>query len=77
MEALLELVLTVSFGLPEARRHAELWAQLTRAGTMIGPHDMLIAASALASGSNLATLNTAEFERVAGLRLVPVTRYLV
>jgi predicted nucleic acid-binding protein len=33
---------------------------------------MLIAATALAAGWSLATLNTGEFGRVAGLRLVPV-----
>ncbi len=63
------------FGLLEVRRHAELWATLAQAGTLIGPHDMLIAATALAHGMALATLNQREFERVPGLRLVPATRF--
>jgi predicted nucleic acid-binding protein len=60
------------FGAREAQRHAELWAHLQRAGTPIGPHDMLIAATALARGHDLLTLNRAEFARVPGLRLVAV-----
>lgn len=76
VEAVLELMPTIPFGLPEARRHAELWAELARGGTLISPYDMLIAATALASGWGIATLNTGEFKRVAGLRLVPLTRFV-
>ena len=71
-EALLTLVPVRLFGLPEARRHAELWAGLAREGALIGPHDMIIAATALAAGAGLATLNVREFGRVPGLRLVPL-----
>jgi predicted nucleic acid-binding protein len=76
VEAALDLVPVLPFGLIEARRHAELWAQLARDGTMIGPHDLLIAATALAGGHELATLNRAEFARVAGLRLLPLDRFV-
>ena len=64
------------FGLAEARRHAELWAHLAREGTMIGAHDLLIGATALAHGHSLATLNTKEFGRVAGLRLINLERFI-
>ena len=76
VEAVLDLVPILPFGLIEARRHAELWAQLARGGTMIGAHDLLIAATALAQGHELATLNRAEFARVAGLRLLPLDRFV-
>jgi len=76
VDALLALVPVLPFGLPEARRHAELWAHLAREGTMIGPHDMLIGATALAHGHSLATLNTKEFGRVAGLRLINLERFI-
>jgi tRNA(fMet)-specific endonuclease VapC len=59
----------LAFGLPEARRHAELWAELMTRGTMIGPHDLLVGATALAHGHALATLNRREFARVPGLVL--------
>ena len=40
---------------------------------MIGPYDLLIAATALARGDSLATLNRQEFKRVAGLQLVDLS----
>jgi tRNA(fMet)-specific endonuclease VapC len=40
---------------------------LERAGTPIGPYDLLIAAQALRSGSTLVTANVREFRRVPGL----------
>lgn len=71
-EAMLDGLSIYEFGPREAQRHAELWAHLQRAGTPIGPHDMLIAATALARGHDVLTLNRAEFARVPGLRLVDV-----
>ncbi len=76
VEALLEVIPVAGFGLGEARRHAELWAELLREGAPIGPHDMLIGATALARGDTLATLNAREFQRIAGLRLLPVEPFL-
>ncbi len=76
VEALLELVPVLDFGLAEARRHAELWAGLVRAGTMIGAHDLMIGATALARGHALATLNTRDFGRIPGLRLVAVEKFI-
>lgn len=73
VEALLDTIPVFTFGLPEARRHAELWVELMGSGEMIGPHDLLIAATALARGAGLATLNQTEFRRVPGLRLVSTT----
>lgn len=72
VEALLDVIPVLPFGLPEARRHAELWAELVSRGAMIGPHDQLIGATALARGDELATLNQREFGRVAGLRFLNV-----
>jgi predicted nucleic acid-binding protein len=76
VEALLDLVPVLPFGLAEARRHAELWAHLVREGTVIGPHYLLIGATALAQGHLLATLSRKEFSRVAGLGLVGLDRFL-
>ena len=50
-----------------AYRHALIRAELTSAGQLIGPNDLLIAATALAHGAILVTHNTAEFSRVPGL----------
>ena len=76
VDALLDMIPVVPFGLAEARRHGQLWAELARVGTVIGPHDMLIGATALARGDAVGTLNRREFSRVAGLRLIPVERFL-
>lgn len=75
VEAFLGLVPVLPFGLMEARRHAELWAELTRRGAPIGAHDMLIGATALARGDEVATLNVKDFRRIAGLRLASLDRY--
>jgi len=72
VDALLEVIPVAAFGLPEARRHAEIWAELTRTGKMIGAHDLLIAATAVARGDAVATLNQKDFKRVPGLNLVPM-----
>jgi tRNA(fMet)-specific endonuclease VapC len=76
VDALLDAIPVLPFGLPEARRHAELWAELARTGGAIGPHDLLIAATALAQGHALVTINQREFSRVPGLRLVATERFL-
>lgn len=55
---------------PVARVHAEIWAALAASGTVIGAHDLWIAATALAHGLGVATGNVAEFARVPGLRVV-------
>jgi tRNA(fMet)-specific endonuclease VapC len=76
VEALIELIPVLGFGLAEARRHADLWARLTRDGTLIGAHDLMIGATALAHGYALATLNARDFGRVPGLRLIAVEPFV-
>jgi predicted nucleic acid-binding protein len=75
VEAILETIPTIHFGLAEARRLAELWAELAKQGELIGPYDMLVAATALASDFTLATLNRREFERVPGLSLLEIDSF--
>ena len=67
MDAVLDTIRVLPFGLPEARRHADVWADLMNRGTMIGPHNLLVGATALAHGYVLVTLNRREFARVPGL----------
>jgi len=75
VEGLLDAIPVIPFGLAEARRHAELWADLAKAGGLIGPHDMLVGATAVAQGYALATLNQRELARIPGLRFVPTERF--
>ena len=65
----------LQFGTVEARRHADLRAYLQSQGEMIGLHDLLIAATALANGHAVATLDRRDFERIPGLRLVDLAPY--
>ena len=76
VEAILSEFPVLPFDLPEARVHASIWAELQAAGTMIGSHDLLIGATAVAWGHRLATLNQREFERIPGLELANAAPYL-
>jgi tRNA(fMet)-specific endonuclease VapC len=53
-----------------AEASARLRVELERAGTAIGPIDILIAGTALAHSATLVTHNTREFSRVRGLRIL-------
>jgi len=59
----------VEFDHEDARRAGEVRALLAAHGTPIGPYDVLIPGQARARELILVTHNTAEFERVPGLRL--------
>ena len=75
VEGVLQDFVTVPFALAEAREHARVWAQLEIAGTPIGERDLLIAATALAGGFSVATLNRREFARVPALALLDLTAF--
>ena len=59
----------LSFDLEDARSAGEVRAILQRAGTPIGPYDVLIAGQARARDLILVTNNSREFSRVDGLRI--------
>ena len=52
-----------------ARMHAQLWADLGEEGSLIGPHDLWLAASCLMHDLRMVTANAREFRRVAGLEV--------
>lgn len=52
-----------------AEEYAQIRADLTRQGNIIGPNDLMIASIARAHDAVLITNNTKEFNRVANLRL--------
>ena len=70
MEIVLESVNLLPFDLLVARFHARIWADLMSRGQMIGAHDLLIAATAVAYELPLVTENRREFARVEGLELI-------
>jgi tRNA(fMet)-specific endonuclease VapC len=55
---------------PVARVHAEIWARLAERGELIGAHHLWVAATALTHGLGVATRNSADYGRIAGLRVV-------
>ncbi len=67
VEALLERFPLLPIDLATARAHAQVWAELTAAGKMIGPNDLWLAATGLAHGLTMVTANAREFTRVPGL----------
>jgi len=77
VEGVLQQLAVAPFQLEEARQHARLWATLEAKGLIIGPHDLLIAATALTLKHHLATLNLAEFRRVPRLKLVDTGRFML
>lgn len=69
----LELILTklemLPLESPVESHYAEIRRHLERAGTPIGPNDLIIAAHARALGYTLVTHNVSEFQRVPGLEV--------
>lgn len=57
-----------------ARHYAKIRAELERKGKVIGPNDLILAATALANDARLVTHNVEEFRRVKGLRIEDWTR---
>jgi len=53
-----------------AFEHARIWAQLEAAGTVIGPYDLIVAATALERGCEVATFNKRHFDCVPGLKVL-------
>ena len=69
VEAVIDGFPLLPIDMPTARTHAGLWADLAASGSMIGAHDLWLAAACIAHGLTLATGNVREFARVAGLEL--------
>jgi len=68
LDAFLAPFTSLPFDDTSARKCAEIRRQLERSGTVIGPHDLQIAAIALQHGLTVVTHNTQEFSRISGLR---------
>lgn len=60
---------SLSFDDHAARAYGRIRARLAKAGMLIGPNDLMIAAIAFACRTTLVTHNTREFSRVKKLRI--------
>ncbi len=76
VDKFLAQIVAIDFDLSVARRHAALRASLERSGTIIGPYDLLIAATALDHNHRLVTLNKTEFQQVPSLDLVETVPFM-
>ncbi len=67
VKLVLDQIATFPMESPGEEHYAEIRDTLERAGTPIGPNDLLIAAHARSLGLTLVTNNIREFSRVPGL----------
>lgn len=67
VEGILERFPLLPIDLATARTHARIWAELAAGGTLIGPHDLWLAAACITNGLTMVTGNLREFARVPGL----------
>ncbi len=56
-----------------AKKAAEITKELKSKGTPIGTNDVLIAATAIVNDCSLATLDTKDFSKVKGLKMVKLS----
>jgi tRNA(fMet)-specific endonuclease VapC len=68
LEAFLGLFEIEPFDAAAGEAYGEIRSHLEKAGTPIGPMDLLIAAHARSAGATLLTSNMKEFSRVPGLQ---------
>lgn len=53
-----------------AYEHARIWAELEASGKMIGFYDLIVGATALERGSQVATFNKRHFAQIRGLGVI-------
>ena len=70
VEALLSSLPVISFDLVAARVHARLWAKLAAKGVAVGQHDLIIGATAISRGLDVATRDARSFPKVPGLSIL-------
>lgn len=70
IRTILEGVTIVPYTEATALAHAVIWAEIESSGKMIGPYDLIVAATALEHGSAVATFNRRHFDHVARLKVI-------
>ena len=69
IEIMISSLIILDFDSNVARAHAKAWSQLKKKGILIGPYDLIIAATCLYHQHSLLTFNIKEFSRVPNLKL--------
>jgi tRNA(fMet)-specific endonuclease VapC len=70
LRAVLDLLPIIPYTEQTAYEHARIWAALESSGRMIGYYDVIVAATALQRGSEVATFNGRHFAHVKGLKVI-------
>jgi tRNA(fMet)-specific endonuclease VapC len=70
VEGLLSRIPILSFDLVTARVHARLSSELAAQRIPVGPHDLIIAATAVANGYAVATRDERSFRKIPGLSVL-------
>ena len=70
LQAILQVLPIVPYTEQTAYEHARIWAELESSGRMIGYYDVIVAATAIERGSDVATFNARHFRLVQGLHVI-------
>lgn len=70
LQTVLELLPVIPYTEQTAYEHARIWAELESSGKMIGFYDLIVGATALERGSDVATFNTRHFAQISELRVI-------
>jgi len=70
LSAVLESLPIVPYTEQTAYEHARIWAELEASGKMIGYYDLIVGATALERGSEVATFNKRHFSQIRGLSII-------
>ena len=72
VENIVGSMMILPFGEEEARVYAEISAYLKVKGVTIGIHNLMIGATAIASGCKILTMNEKDFKRIPGLDVLSI-----
>jgi tRNA(fMet)-specific endonuclease VapC len=70
LSAVLQSVPILPYTEQTAYEHARIWAELEASGKMIGFYDLIVGATALERGSQVATYNKRHFAQIIGLSVI-------
>jgi len=70
LEAVIETFPIIPYSEQTAYHHARIWAELETSGKMIGFYDLIVAATAVERGSQVATFNKRHFGQIKELSII-------
>lgn len=70
LKAVVDLLPTIPYTEQTAYEHGRIWAELEASGKMIGFYDLIVGATALERGSEVATFNKRHFDQIRGLTVI-------